>query len=208
MRDNWCNIMALIVNGNRTPATVFTWTRPLLWHVQTWPTSRRNIRSNSRSNRRLWRSSESRYFSISSIAAYYCMTHLLRRDDNWHSMFSLQIPQRCIYHHVILKDPSNVLKLYQHLRKRGGHASREVGWIYNLESKSWSVDAQILADLISLLPNLEVLSIDVGTTFAPEHLDEIFRVPRPNLISLNLVFRPYVETPTYYQFLKVRSLSL
>jgi hypothetical protein len=107
---------------------------------------------------------------------------------------------------VILNNPKNVLALYYHLRKRGGRSSKEANWVVSLDSASWNVDAQILADLIFLLPNLERLSLNVGTTFAPEHLDDIFKHPRLNLVSLNLVFRPYVQTPTYYQFLKVNRM--
>jgi hypothetical protein len=105
----------------------------------------------------------------------------------------------------MLKEPKSVLLLHRQLRKCGGRESKEANWIRALGSQSWQVDAQILADLVSLIPGLTDISLNVGPTFAPEHLDDIFKAPRPDLLSLELVFTPYVDTPTYYQFLKVAS---
>lgn len=44
--------------------------------------------------------------------------------------------------------------------------------------------------------------LHVGTNFAPEHLEDMFSSPRPDLSRLELRFRPYVEEANYYQFLK------
>lgn len=44
--------------------------------------------------------------------------------------------------------------------------------------------------------------LHVGTNFAPEHLEDMFASPRPDLSRLELRFRPYVEEANYYQFLK------
>lgn len=108
----------------------------------------------------------------------------------------------------MLYTPSSVLSLYRHIRKCGGATSKEAKWVQRFESRVWTADGQILADLLGLLPNLGSLSLNVGTTFAPEHLDDIFQRPRPELVSLELRFRPYVQTPTYYQFLKVTPVTL
>ncbi len=97
--------------------------------------------------------------------------------------------------------------LYKHLRRCGGMSSTQAQWVQILSSEVWETDAQILADLIGLLPNLLKISLSVGTTFAPEHLDDMFESPRPDLLSLDITFRPYVQKATYYQFLKASSLS-
>jgi hypothetical protein len=76
-------------------------------------------------------------------------------------------------------------------------------WVQSLASEVWDADAQILADLFGLLPNVRRVNFNIGTTFAPEHLDDMFQTPRPDLISLIITFRPYVQKATYYQFLKV-----
>lgn len=44
--------------------------------------------------------------------------------------------------------------------------------------------------------------LNVGTNFAPEHLEEMFEEPRLDLNRMEVRFRPYVEQATYYQFLK------
>lgn len=44
--------------------------------------------------------------------------------------------------------------------------------------------------------------LNVGTNFAPEHLEEMFESERLDLRRLEIRFRPYVEQASYYQFLK------
>ncbi|KAG9052667.1 hypothetical protein FS842_009437, partial [Serendipita sp. 407] len=78
----------------------------------------------------------------------------------------------------------------------------EASWVHTFHSDPWIVDAQILADLLGILSNIEELSLNIGTTFAPEHFDDIFSIARPSLKSLSIIFRPYVQKATYYQFLK------
>lgn len=56
--------------------------------------------------------------------------------------------------------------------------------------------------VLRLIPNLRTLMLHVGTNFAPEHLEDMFASPRPDLSRLELRFRPYVEEANYYQFLK------
>ncbi|KAJ7116798.1 hypothetical protein C8R43DRAFT_1038105 [Mycena crocata] len=65
----------------------------------------------------------------------------------------------------------------------------------------WTVDAEIMVNLLSKLPKLRSLSLCIGTNFAPEHLKAIFERPRPELEYLSLRFRPYVQRATYQQFL-------
>lgn len=56
--------------------------------------------------------------------------------------------------------------------------------------------------VLRCLPDLRVLMLNVGTNFAPEHLEEMFEEPRMGVQRMEMRFRPYVEQATYYQFLK------
>lgn len=51
------------------------------------------------------------------------------------------------------------------------------------------------------LDNINTLMLNIGTNFAPEHLQEMFEGPRKRLEKMELRFRPYVEQASYYQFL-------
>ncbi|KAJ7687406.1 hypothetical protein B0H17DRAFT_1013105 [Mycena rosella] len=65
----------------------------------------------------------------------------------------------------------------------------------------WTVDAEVMVNLLRKLPKLRSLSLCIGTNFAPEHLKAIFERPLPELKYLSLRFRPYVQRATYQQFL-------
>jgi hypothetical protein len=113
------------------------------------------------------------------------------------------VPWRYLFETIRLHDAIQVLLLYQHLRRMGGKDSQEVTWVREFTLETWKVDAQIVVNLLELLPRIKVLTLSIGTSFMPEHLEEIFKAPRFDLLSLFLRFRPYVERATYYQFLKV-----
>lgn len=55
------------------------------------------------------------------------------------------------------------------------------------------------------LPDVRTLMLNVGTNFAPEHLEEMFSDPRTDIERMEMRFRPYVEQASYYQFLKGKS---
>ena len=67
----------------------------------------------------------------------------------------------------------------------------------------FSGSADILNNILRLIPLITHLSLNLGTNFAPEHLAEAFQVDRPRLEGVEVRFRPYVDRATYYQFLKV-----
>ncbi|CDZ98321.1 hypothetical protein [Phaffia rhodozyma] len=71
----------------------------------------------------------------------------------------------------------------------------------SFEMRSWKGNADALVNILHLLPNLEAIRLRIGTNFNPEHLEDIFLTPRPKLQSINLRFRPYVNTVSYHQFL-------
>lgn len=133
------------------------------------------------------------------------------------------IPFACVpVHHLFrcihLRAPEQAILLYRRLRngrnlKHAGspdvdassltEREQAAGWVKEFLLETWSVDAEIVINLIRLLPNLQALTIWVGpNSFAPEHLEELFLKPLLGLRYLALRFRPYVQKATYYQFLK------
>jgi len=52
------------------------------------------------------------------------------------------------------------------------------------------------------LPDLRTMMLNIGTNYAPEHLEEMFEAPRTGVQRIEIRFRPYVEQASYYQFLK------
>ncbi|KAG8745037.1 hypothetical protein FRC10_009011 [Ceratobasidium sp. 414] len=117
------------------------------------------------------------------------------------------VPTHQIYEHIIIHTPHAVLDLYHIFRttRRG----QEHQQLYNPSSRvksicvrTWAPDADLVANLLALLPNVPVVQLCVGTTYGPEHLQEIFVKPRLELRSLQLRFRPYVKQATYLPFLK------
>ncbi|KAF8336840.1 uncharacterized protein EI90DRAFT_3043804 [Cantharellus anzutake] len=55
---------------------------------------------------------------------------------------------------------------------------------------------------MELFSQLKYLHLNIGTTFSPEHLNDLFKRAQTALKHMSLRFRPYVEKVTYYQFLK------
>jgi len=106
---------------------------------------------------------------------------------------------RCVH----LRAPEQAILLYRRLRYPKHTASADVaaasstereqtaGWIKDFSLEMWSVDAEIVINLVRLLPNLQALTIWVGpSSFAPEHLEELFSKPLLSLRYLSLRFRP------------------
>ena len=56
--------------------------------------------------------------------------------------------------------------------------------------------------VLRCLPDLHALMLNIGTNFAPEHLEEMFEEPRLGIKRMEMRFKPYVEQASYYQFLK------
>ena len=113
------------------------------------------------------------------------------------------VPREYLFETIRLHNATHLLLLYQHLRRMGGKDSHQAGWVREFILEAWTADAQIVVNLLELLPRIKVLILNIGTSFMPEHLEEMFQTPRLDLLSLFLRFRPYVERATYYQFLKV-----
>jgi len=97
---------------------------------------------------------------------------------------------RCVH----LRAPEQAILLYRRLRNPKHTASAAIataGWVKEFSLEMWSVDAEIVINLVRLLPNLQALTIWVGpSSFAPEHLEELFSKPLLSLRYLALRFRP------------------
>ncbi|KAI0071454.1 hypothetical protein K474DRAFT_1652499 [Panus rudis PR-1116 ss-1] len=118
-----------------------------------------------------------------------------------HAVPRAPIPLHYLYTCVRLRSPKKVVLFYQHLLKYKDVVS--LVRMFSLET--WEADAEIVVNLMELFPQdtLREIVLFIGPkNFAPEHLQEIFRKPRYNLLFLSLRFRPYVQTASYYSFHK------
>lgn len=108
------------------------------------------------------------------------------------------VPLHHLFERIRLKHAQQAVQLYSRLR----NATDERNWVKDFGIVTWTVDADVIVNLLGILPRISSLLLFVGPNFAPEHLEEIFHKPRDNLCFLSLRFRPYVKKATYYQFLK------
>ncbi|KZT02509.1 uncharacterized protein LAESUDRAFT_716908 [Laetiporus sulphureus 93-53] len=110
------------------------------------------------------------------------------------------IPIYHLFERVRLRHGDQVIQLYRRLRKN----SEDAAWVRHFSLECWTVDADVVVNLLALLAKLRELTLFIGPFFAPEHLEEMFQKPMEELRFISLRFRPYVQRATYYQFLKVR----
>ena len=96
------------------------------------------------------------------------------------------IPEYHLFTHIHLKHADQVVKLNRRLRNSTDDAS----WVRELTLETWTVDADVVVNLIHSLSKVTDLTLFVGPNFAPEHLQEIFEVPMADLRSVSLRFRP------------------
>ena len=96
------------------------------------------------------------------------------------------IPEYHLFTHIHLKHPEQVVQLHRHLKRATGDAL----WVQSLTLEAWTVDADVVVNLIDLLPKITSLTLFIGPNFAPEHLQEIFETLMADLKFLSLRFRP------------------
>lgn len=96
------------------------------------------------------------------------------------------IPLEHLFRSITLNSPEKVFHLYRRLRS----SKSDCQLVQSLRVEMWSVDAQILINLLVLLKDLKSLTLWIGPSFAPEELLEIMRNPRDCLLHLSLRFRP------------------
>ncbi|KAJ3998145.1 hypothetical protein F5050DRAFT_1689455 [Lentinula boryana] len=123
------------------------------------------------------------------------------------------VPRNQLFRRIRIK-ADQLVPLYQRIRPRQQDIERQEEeprtWVQELSLESWTADAEIVLNILTLLPNLSTLTIWIGPkNFTPEHLEELFSVDREgrclrcvkNLSYLSLRFRPYVQKASYHQFL-------
>ena len=63
--------------------------------------------------------------------------------------------------------------------------------LFHFPQKSKSIaDNMLKLSAIQLIPRIQFLHLNIGTTFGPEHLDDLFKRPQRHLSYLSLRFRP------------------
>ncbi|WVQ77360.1 hypothetical protein IAR50_007045 [Cryptococcus sp. DSM 104548] len=107
------------------------------------------------------------------------------------------ISRRHLWRHLIIFRAGQLWPLWKVLKEE--EMIRQ--GVKTLCLQSWQGDADILNNVMRRLTHLRTLMLNVGTNFAPEHLEEMFENPRMDLERMELRFRPYVEQASYYQFL-------
>ncbi|ODN88763.1 hypothetical protein L198_06565 [Cryptococcus wingfieldii CBS 7118] len=107
------------------------------------------------------------------------------------------ISRRHLWRHLIVFRAGQLWPLWQVLKQE--EMMRRGVSTFCLQS--WQGDADILNNVMRRLTHLHTLMLNIGTNFAPGHLEEMFENPRMDLERMELRFRPYVEQASYYQFL-------
>ena len=101
------------------------------------------------------------------------------------------VPLHHLFRCVRLRRPEQTILLYRRLRISLTEREQTAGWVKEFSLETWSVDAEIVINIVRLLPNLHALTIWVGpNSFAPEQLEELFSKPLLGLHYLALRFRP------------------
>jgi hypothetical protein len=114
------------------------------------------------------------------------------------------VPLRDLFRCIRITRPEQAILLYRRLRLRNrptlqanldgleeATQDKAASWIREVFIESWSVDADVVLNLIKLIPRLNLLDLWIGpNNFTPEHLEELFEKPIPGLIYLSLRFRP------------------
>ncbi|KAA1467833.1 hypothetical protein DENSPDRAFT_813731 [Dentipellis sp. KUC8613] len=108
------------------------------------------------------------------------------------------IPQYFLFTSIRLTRSNQAYLLSRRLRE----APKDASYVRSFWLNVWTVDADVVINLIRMLPRVKTLRMAIGPNFAPEHLDELFAHPFGELEYIALRFRPYVQKASYYQFLK------
>ncbi|PLW47997.1 hypothetical protein PCANC_09396 [Puccinia coronata f. sp. avenae] len=82
--------------------------------------------------------------------------------------------------------------------------SDSLSLIHSVSLLAWKLaDNQLLVNfLIPTTPNLRIINLLIGPTFAPDHLHEILATPKPSLQLLSLRFNQNTSRRSYEPFLK------
>lgn len=109
------------------------------------------------------------------------------------------VPQRRLFEKITITRSDQLRPLYARIRPRKDDTEHPSRWVQVFSLETWTADAEMVLNVLSLLPNLHTLTIWIGPkNFAPEHLEELFRINQANrclkcvdnLRYLSLRFRP------------------
>lgn len=77
------------------------------------------------------------------------------------------IPQSHIFEFIYIRHAPQVFRLYRRLRA----SPIEASWVKEFSLEIWTVDAQLVVNLLKLLKRIHRLSVFIGPNFAPEHME-------------------------------------
>jgi hypothetical protein len=106
------------------------------------------------------------------------------------------VPISHLFHSIRITYPARAVRLYRRLRPRKRNntdlsGNKAADFVKEFSVECWSVDADVIVNLVHLLPKLQTLNIWIGPdNFTPEHLEELFLKPFLELKYLSLRFRP------------------
>lgn len=156
---------------------------------------------------------------VDSLLLYVPADQLQYTSLNLKQVFpQLAISERHLFTHLRVGRPEQLRPMWERLRRekygedeQQDHTEEddeddERGLLRFVESFTlacFSGDADLMNNVLRLIPTIRRLSLNLGTNFAPEHLAEAFQVERKRIEVVEVRFRPYVDRATYYQFLKV-----
>jgi hypothetical protein len=115
------------------------------------------------------------------------------------------IPLHGLFERITLSRPEQAIQFTRRLLKPDGEDVSLYVQELSLHNE-WTVDAEVMVNLLRKLPRLRSLNLCIGTNFSPEHLKAIFQRwallfhlyliyiliirPLPELQYLSLRFRP------------------
>ncbi|WWD16385.1 hypothetical protein CI109_100811 [Kwoniella shandongensis] len=102
-----------------------------------------------------------------------------------------------LWTHLVVYRKEQLIPLWRKLKEDEGMRDG----VASFTLQSWRADADILNNVMRCLNHINTLMLNIGTNFAPDHLEEMFMDPREDMERMELRFRPYVEQASYYQFL-------
>jgi hypothetical protein len=159
---------------------------------------------------------------VDSLLLYVPADQLQYTSLNLKQVFpQLAISERHLFTHLRVGRPEQLRPMWERLRreKYGGDEQEQQGhvkedgddgdergllrFVESFTLACFSGDADLMNNVLRLIPTIRRLSLNLGTNFAPEHLAEAFQVERKRIEVVEVRFRPYVDRATYYQFLKV-----
>ena len=108
------------------------------------------------------------------------------------------IPIQLLFHSIRIRRSRQAVALLLRLRKSldtpcDPEESIDpcASWVKEFSIQTWTVDADVVIDIVRLLPNLSSLNVRIGPrNISPEHLEQLFQEPIGMLMQLSLRFRP------------------